>query len=144
MPGNHALVFGKNTHAHTQSLALSPHSADQVSRLFCKGASGITGWAITRLILEGYPTADTFDSVTALTNRPLTAQDALWPADSPKLQIVSGVDILTLKGQEGLEAELKERVKNASKITHVYFFGELIPRKSEVLKMRKLGSVRVA
>ncbi|KAH7018435.1 uncharacterized protein B0I36DRAFT_276992 [Microdochium trichocladiopsis] len=98
MPGNHALVFG---------------------------ASGITGWAITRLILEGYPTADTFDSVTALTNRPLTAQDAMWP-DSPKLQIVSGVDILTSKGQDGLEAELKERVKHASQITHVYFFAYIM------------------
>ncbi|KXJ86802.1 hypothetical protein Micbo1qcDRAFT_218528 [Microdochium bolleyi] len=98
MSGNHALVFG---------------------------ASGITGWAITRLILEGYPTPDAFDSVTALTNRPLTAQDAMWP-ESPKLQIVSGVDILTSKGQDGLDAELRERVKNVDKITHVYFFAYIM------------------
>ena len=90
------------------------------------GASGITGWAIVNDILNGFPTPETFDSVTALTNRPLSPEAAQWPA-SPKLQVVSGVDILTSKGQEGLEAELKEKVKNIDHITHVYFFGECTP-----------------
>jgi hypothetical protein len=72
--------------------------------------------------LDGYPTADTFASVTALTNRPLSIEDALW-TESPKLDVVSGLDLLTSKGQAGLEAELKERVKHAGEITHLYFFG---------------------
>ncbi|KAH6976936.1 hypothetical protein BKA56DRAFT_632876 [Ilyonectria sp. MPI-CAGE-AT-0026] len=89
------------------------------------GASGITGWAITNLILNGYPTPDTFESVTALTNRPLAAVAAQWPS-SPKLQIVSGIDILTPKGQSGLEEELKSKVTHMSKVTHVYFFAYIM------------------
>ncbi|KAF7537188.1 hypothetical protein G7054_g3886 [Neopestalotiopsis clavispora] len=89
------------------------------------GASGITGWAITKAILDGYPTADTFASVTALTNRPLSIEDALW-TESPKLDVVSGLDLLTSKGQAGLEAELKERVKHAGEITHLYFFAYIM------------------
>ncbi|KAK0385088.1 hypothetical protein NLU13_7566 [Sarocladium strictum] len=85
------------------------------------GASGITGWAITNLILQGYPSPDTFASVTALTNRPLTAEQALWP-ESDKLQILSGIDIL----KPGLEDELKSKVKNIAEITHVYFFAYIM------------------
>lgn len=73
-------------------------------------------------ILNGFPTPDAFASVTALTNRPLPAEAAQWPA-SPKLQVVSGIDLLNPKGQEALDAELKEKVKNIREITHVYFFG---------------------
>lgn len=87
-----------------------------------KGASGITGWAIVNQILNGFPTPDTFESVTALTNRPLTAEAALWPQSS-KLQIVSGINLQNPAGQAALEAEIKEKVKNVDKITHVYFFG---------------------
>lgn len=85
------------------------------------GASGITGWSITNLILEGYPTPDSFDSVSALTNRPLSAEAALWP-QSPKLQVVSGIDIL----KPTLEEELKSKVKHMADVTHVYFFGEFV------------------
>ncbi|KAH7133400.1 hypothetical protein B0J13DRAFT_562310 [Dactylonectria estremocensis] len=89
------------------------------------GASGITGWAITNLILNGYPAPDAFESVTALTNRPLTAEAAQWPT-SPKLQVVSGIDILTQKGQSGLEEELKSRVTHMRQVTHVYFFAYIM------------------
>ncbi|KAI0121199.1 hypothetical protein BJ170DRAFT_149431 [Xylariales sp. AK1849] len=89
------------------------------------GASGITGWAITKAILEGYPSEDAFASVTALTNRPLSLDDALWPTSS-KLDVVSGIDILTAQGQEALEAEVKDRVKHATEITHVYFFAYIM------------------
>ena len=61
--------------------------------------------------------------MTALTNRPLSQDASQWPV-SEKLQIVSGLDLLTSKGQEGLEAELKEKVKGIETVTHVYFFGE--------------------
>ena len=90
------------------------------------GASGITGWAITNQILNGYPSPDAFASVTALTNRPLSVEASQWP-QSPKLQIVSGIDILNPKGQEALNAELREKVKNVEKISHVYFFGKGTP-----------------
>lgn len=96
-------------------------------RLLCytlltrSGASGITGWSITNLILEGYPTPESFASVSALTNRPLSAEAAQWP-QSPKLQIVSGIDILA----PTLEEELTSKVKHMSEITHVYFFAYIM------------------
>lgn len=61
--------------------------------------------------------------MTALTNRPLSPEAAQWPA-SPKLQVVSGVDLLNPQGQNALDAELREKVKNIKEITHVYFFGK--------------------
>jgi hypothetical protein len=39
--------------------------------------------------------------------------------------VASGIDIMTEKGQVGLETDLKEKVKNIDQITHVYFFGEI-------------------
>lgn len=87
------------------------------------GASGITGWAITNALVNGYPDETTFSKVTALTNRPLTPEAAQWPA-SDKLHVVSGLDLLTEKGQEGLEAEMKTKVKQIDTVTHVFFFGE--------------------
>jgi hypothetical protein len=54
----------------------------------------------------------------------LSPEVAQWPA-SKKLQVVSGLDLLTEKGQEGLEKEMKEKVKGIETVTHVYFFGML-------------------
>lgn len=73
-------------------------------------------------LLQGYPSEDAFASVTALTNRPVSLQDTLWPK-SPKLDLVSGIDLLADAKLETLEDELKRKVANADKITHVYFFG---------------------
>jgi hypothetical protein len=96
--------------------------------LIATGASGITGWAITNAILEGYPDEKTFSKVTALTNRPLSIEAAQWPA-SAKLQVVSGLDLLTSKGQEGLNAELKSKVQGIETVTHVFFFGWYLSQK---------------
>lgn len=92
--GNHALVFG---------------------------ATGIQGWAVVNQILNGYPSADAFDRVTALTNRPIT-EEMLWPK-SDKLQVVSGINLLTDNGQEGLEKEMKEKISGIETVTHMFFFG---------------------
>ncbi|KAG9185196.1 hypothetical protein G6011_07740 [Alternaria panax] len=84
------------------------------------GASGISGWAIVNAILNGYPSKDAFSRVTAMVNRPLTREMALWP-DDPRLQIVSGVDLV--KGtQEDLEKQIKEKVKDVETVTQVYFY----------------------
>ena len=92
-------------------------------RALVYGASGVTGWSFVNEILHDYPKQSLWDGVVALTNRPLAQEDSLWPAD-PRLQIVSGIDLL--KGtQEDLETALKERVNNVDKVTHVYYLGEL-------------------
>jgi hypothetical protein len=84
------------------------------------GASGISGWAIVNAILNGYPSKDTFSKVSALVNRPLTREMALWP-DDPRLQIVSGIDLL--KGsQKELDETIKERVPGVENVTQVYFY----------------------
>ena len=94
MTGNHALVFG---------------------------ASGISGWAVTNALLGDDKLNSQFSKITALTNRPLSREQAIWP-ESKKLQIVSGLDLLTEKGQSGLEKELTERIDDIQGVSHVYFF----------------------
>ena len=91
--GNHALVFG---------------------------ASGISGWAVVNQILSDYPAKGGFSAVTALTNRPLPVEYALWPKDS-RLDIVSGLDLMKGSQQE-LEASIKEKIKGIENVTQVYFF----------------------
>ncbi|KAI9896267.1 hypothetical protein N3K66_008439 [Trichothecium roseum] len=86
------------------------------------GASGITGWAVVnQIVARGYPSPETFASVTALTNRPLSPEASQWPP-SPKLDVVSGVDVLNPGGQAALEEEMGRRVGRIGDVTHVYFF----------------------
>lgn len=59
--------------------------------------------------------------MSALTNRPLSAEAALWPKSS-KLQVVSGIDILS----PSLEKELTAQVKHIAEVTHVYFFAYIM------------------
>lgn len=83
------------------------------------GASGITGWGIVNQLLNDYPDADQFSQVTAVTNRPLPASFARWPS-SPKLQVVSGIDLL--EGDiERLQQSLKAEIPGVEKASHVFF-----------------------
>ncbi|KAJ7319069.1 hypothetical protein DFH08DRAFT_970966 [Mycena albidolilacea] len=84
------------------------------------GASGISGWAITNALLDGYPTPELFSKVSALTNRPLSPEIAQWPP-SHKLQVISGVDLLQHGGQHALENDLRMKVADIESVTHVYF-----------------------
>jgi hypothetical protein len=110
-------------------LQISTHNNKQTKRKMTGhhaiifGASGITGWAITNQLLQGYPTPETFSRVTALTNRPLALEDTLWPA-SDKL-LLTQANLMHEGGQEGLEAELKAKVKDIDTVSHVYFFGNV-------------------
>ncbi|KAE8853632.1 hypothetical protein PTNB73_02045 [Pyrenophora teres f. teres] len=93
------------------------------------GASGISGWAIVNSILNGYPSNDAFSRVTAMVNRPLTREMALWPDDS-RLQIVSGVDLV--KGtQEELEKQIKEKVKDVETDSHFPAYKQIDDPESE-------------
>lgn len=86
------------------------------------GASGITGWAITNQILNGYPKPGAFSKATALTNRPLKKEETLWP-ENDKLQLVSGIDLMNTAGQKALEDEMKAKIKDIDNVTQVFFFG---------------------
>lgn len=100
-PGNHALIFG---------------------------ATGIQGWAVTHALLEGYPSQDSFERVTALANRKPT-EAMLWP-ESEKLQVVSGINLLNDNGQTALESQLQEQVPGIETVTHVFFFGAYVSQAS--------------
>lgn len=91
------------------------------------GASGILGWAIVNELLNNYPEKGTYSKVTALTNRPLTREEALWPTpggERPALNIVSGID-LTKGTMEDVRETLKERVPDIDSVTHLYYFGKM-------------------
>lgn len=111
------------------------------------GASGVTGWSFVNEVLHDYPKKGVWDGVVAMTNRPLKQEDSLWPAD-PRLQIVSGIDLLR-GSQEELETSLKEKVKDMDKVTHVYYLGGFSPSRgalhintneSQHTKLRKICS----
>ncbi|KAL4767076.1 hypothetical protein BDW60DRAFT_220823 [Aspergillus nidulans var. acristatus] len=81
------------------------------------GASGISGWAVTKWALE-YPSTTTFSRVIGLTNKPLSLKDSGLPKDS-RLELYNG---LNLRGcfNEVL-GQLQEKVPNLEDITHVYY-----------------------
>lgn len=81
------------------------------------GASGISGWAITRAaaLSKQYE----FKRVIGLTSRPLSIEDSALP-DDPKLDLQSGLDLT--KGVEKVRS-LLSKIKGIEKITHVYFTG---------------------
>ncbi|KAJ5196062.1 hypothetical protein N7449_006541 [Penicillium cf. viridicatum] len=72
------------------------------------GASGISGWAVTKCALF-YPTPTTFDRVIGLTNRPLPLEKSGLPHD-PRLELHYGVNL-----RENLDeviSHLQEKVPN--------------------------------
>lgn len=88
------------------------------------GATGIQGWAVTNQLLNNYPTAGSFDKITALTNRPVT-EEMLWPSSSPSspaFQVISGIDLLDSGGQDAVNESLQSKVSDIETVTHVFFF----------------------
>ncbi|GES63973.1 hypothetical protein ATEIFO6365_0008004300 [Aspergillus terreus] len=94
-------------------------SIEQPGHALVFGASGINGWAFVNAILNDYPTSDSFDRVTAFTNRPLSAEASQWP-QSNKLHLVSGLDLIS-NDQEALERELLQKVPHVDRVTALYF-----------------------
>ncbi|CAK4031927.1 Hypothetical predicted protein [Lecanosticta acicola] len=80
------------------------------------GATGIQGWAVTNQLLNNYPTPNSFAKITALTNRPIDSTTTLWPS-SPRLQPISGLDLLSPTLKLGLQA----RVPSIETVTHVFY-----------------------
>ena len=83
------------------------------------GASGITGWAIVNELLTDHPDARRFTTVTALTNRPLPQDIAMWPADA-KLRTANGIDLLKGNSEE-LQAVIKTAIPDVHTVTHIFF-----------------------
>lgn len=93
------------------------------------GASGILGWSVVDQILKNYPEEGVFRKVTALSNRPLSVENAFWPAagpGTPALQIVDGID-LTSGTVDQVRETLQRRVPDIDTVTHIYYFGMCYP-----------------
>ncbi|KAI9720440.1 MAG: hypothetical protein M1812_002946 [Candelaria pacifica] len=95
-------------------------SSNQGKHAIVFGASGITGWAFVNEMLNDYPKPGIWSRVTALTNRPLSHEASMWPADD-RLQIVSGIDVLEQEQAE-INAGLQSKVQDVNTVTHVYYF----------------------
>uniref|UniRef100_A0A8H7N4H5 PRISE-like Rossmann-fold domain-containing protein n=1 Tax=Bionectria ochroleuca TaxID=29856 RepID=A0A8H7N4H5_BIOOC len=91
-------------------------TTDESYQALVFGASGISGWAITRAaVLSETPYA--FSKVIALTNRPLSLKSSAWP-DDPKLELKHGLD---LTRGPGPVRDYLSQIGGIEKTTHVYF-----------------------
>lgn len=85
------------------------------------GASGISGWAITRAALLATDSF-AFKKVIGLTSRPLKAQDSFLPDDS-RLELRSGLDLT--KGVDAV-TEFLGQISGIEQTTHIYFTGSMV------------------
>ncbi|OQE24005.1 hypothetical protein PENFLA_c010G10856 [Penicillium flavigenum] len=91
--------------------------ADSKNVALVFGASGISGWAVTKCALS-YPTPTTFDRVIGLMNRPLPLEESGLPHD-PRLELHCGVN---LRGNlDEVLCQLQEKIPNLEDVTHVYY-----------------------
>lgn len=99
--------------------------ADPCNHAIVFGAAGLLGWSVVNQLLSGYPRPGAFSKVTAVVHRPIAEADLCLPEpcpQRPELQIVSGIDLLHGSG-EALARQLAEKVPDAGRITHVFYFG---------------------
>lgn len=92
-------------------------SQNNVALVF--GASGISGWAVTKNLLS-YPSATALSRVIALTHRPRTVEDSGLPLD-PRLELYSGVDLRA--NLDDVKQQLTSKIPNLDQVTHVYYLG---------------------
>lgn len=90
----------------------------QANHALIFGASGVSGWG-TMVQALSYPDKTTFASITGLTNRPLTKQQAMLPNDD-RLSLVSGVNLSA--PIKDVIASLQTNVPNIASVTHVFFY----------------------
>ncbi|EQK99045.1 SirS [Ophiocordyceps sinensis CO18] len=95
--------------------------AQQPKHAIVFGAAGLLGWSVVNQLLSGYPPAAPFSKVTA---GGLSEADLCLPEtcpQRPELQLVSGIDLLEGSG-DALALRLADRVPDAGRITHVFYF----------------------
>ena len=108
-----------------RSILFTLKMAENPNHAIIYGASGLIGWALVDQLLQSYLHADSFEKVTAVTNRPLDASKSYWPDSDPtrpELQLVSGVDLRRGDGA-ALAESLKQNVREIQNVTHVYYLG---------------------
>jgi hypothetical protein len=85
------------------------------------GASGISGWAITRECLQ-YPNAETFDRVIALSKQQLRKEQFLMcDASLEKLELIFGIDLMN--DEEVISSQFAA-ITGIENTTHVFYAGQ--------------------
>lgn len=84
------------------------------------GASGISGWAVTRNLLS-YPSPTTFSRVIGLTNRPMSLAESQLPQDDARLEIYSGINLRQDLAE--VKREMEAKIPNLDEVTHMYYCG---------------------
>lgn len=87
------------------------------------GASGLIGWGVVDQLLKPSLSPSPFAKVIALVNRPLKVEDALWPESTPKLDLLTGINLLC--DDDEFESILRDKLPDAGSISHVYYCGTI-------------------
>ncbi|KAL4965198.1 SDR family oxidoreductase [Aspergillus stella-maris] len=90
-------------------------SQNNVALVF--GASGISGWAVTKNLLS-YPSSTTFSRIIALTHRPRTVEDSGLPSD-PRLELYSGIDLRA--SLDDVKQQMQSKIPGLEEVTQVYY-----------------------
>lgn len=91
------------------------------------GASGISGWAVTRNLFS-YPSSTTFSRIVGLTNRPLDLNSSQLPVDDPRLEIYSGINLR--ESLDTVKEQMAAKISKLDEVTHVYYCGQFLSRRT--------------
>ena len=80
-----------------------------------------------------YPSPNAFSRAVDLTDRHISKNIAMLPAETDRWELHSGIDLE--KGGLGVIVEKLRGIKDISKVTHVYFTCELCPSKTPVFSL---------
>ncbi|KAI3395262.1 hypothetical protein diail_1615 [Diaporthe ilicicola] len=104
-----------------------------MAHLLVLGASGVSGWAALHQSTI-YPTPATFEKITGTTNRPLSKEQALLPADEKRVRLISGIDFT--KVVDEVKALLMEKVPDIDTVTHVIYAAYRVPGEKGPMPLR--------
>lgn len=89
-----------------------------------------------------YPTPTTFDKITAMTNRPMTKEKALLPANEDRVRLVSGIDFT--RPVDEVKDLVKEKVTDINTVTHVIYTGKLRSKNGHPSKIKPSSTAQLS
>ncbi|KAG6368960.1 hypothetical protein INS49_003179 [Diaporthe citri] len=104
-----------------------------MAHLLVLGASGVSGWAVMHQALS-YPTPTTFEKITGTTNRPMTKEKALLPANEQRVRLISGIDFT--RPVDEVKAQLIEKITDIDTVTHVIYTAYRVPPEKGPMPLR--------
>ncbi|KAL1877928.1 hypothetical protein Daus18300_002281 [Diaporthe australafricana] len=81
-----------------------------------------------------YPTPTTFEKITGTTNRPMTKEKALIPADEHRVRLTSGIDFT--RPVDEVKALLKEKIPDIDTVTRIIYAAYSVPAEKGPMPLR--------